>query len=67
MPMGPFYLLGHLAHVPSTWLTERLWLSLIVAVGFAGLVKLAEALGAGFAGLRFSPAWYSRCGRRSPS
>ena len=46
MPMGPFYLLGHLAHVP-VWLTERLWLSLIVAVGFAGLVKLAEALGIG--------------------
>src|SRR5437762_7038062 len=45
-PMGPFYLLGHLAHVP-VWLTERLWLSLIIAVGFAGLVKLAEALGIG--------------------
>ena len=46
MPMGPFYLVGHLAHVP-VWLTERLWLSLIIAVGFAGLVKLAEALGIG--------------------
>jgi len=46
MPMGPFYLAGHLAHVP-VWLTERLWLSLIIAVGFAGLVKLAEALGIG--------------------
>src|SRR5690349_13035610 len=46
MPMGPFYLVGHLAHVP-VWLTERLWLSLIIAVGFAGLVKLAEALDIG--------------------
>jgi len=46
MPMGPFYLAGHLAHVP-VWLTERLWLSLIIAVGFAGLVKLAEALSIG--------------------
>ena len=46
MPMGPFYLAGHLAHVP-VWLTERLWLSLIIAVGFAGLVKLAEALDIG--------------------
>jgi arabinofuranan 3-O-arabinosyltransferase len=46
MPMGPFYLVGHLAHVP-VWLIERLWLSLIIAVGFAGLVKLAEALGIG--------------------
>jgi len=35
-PMGPFYLAGQLAHVP-VWLTERLWLSLIIAVGFAGL------------------------------
>jgi arabinofuranan 3-O-arabinosyltransferase len=46
MPMGPFYLAGHLAHIP-VWLTERLWLSLIIAVGFAGLVKLAEALDIG--------------------
>ena len=45
-PMGPFYLAGHLAHVP-VWLTERLWMSLIIAVGFGGLVKLAEALGIG--------------------
>lgn len=46
MPMAPFYLAGHLAHVP-VWLIERLWLSLIIAVGFAGLVKLAEVLGIG--------------------
>ena len=46
VPMAPFYLAGHLAHVP-VWLTERLWLSLIIAVGFGGLVKLAEALGIG--------------------
>ena len=46
MPMGPVYLAGQLAHVP-VWLTERLWLSLIIAVGFAGLVKLAEALDIG--------------------
>ena len=46
VPMAPFYLAGQLAHVP-VWLTERLWLALIIAVGFAGLVKLAEALGIG--------------------
>ena len=46
VPMAPFYLVAHLAHVP-VWLTERLWLSLIIAVGFGGLVKLAEALGIG--------------------
>ena len=46
VPMAPFYLAGQLAHVP-VWLTERLWLALIIAVGFGGLVKLAEALGIG--------------------
>ena len=52
VPMAPFYLAGHLAHVP-VWLTERLWLSLIIAVGFGGLVKLAEALGIGSPASRF--------------
>ncbi len=46
VPMAPFYLAGHLAHVP-VWLIERMWLSLIIAVGFCGLVKLADALGIG--------------------
>jgi arabinofuranan 3-O-arabinosyltransferase len=41
--MAPFYLAGQLLKIP-VWLTERLWLSLLVAVGFAGLVKLAEAV-----------------------
>src|SRR5580658_7635087 len=52
VPMAPFYLAGHLVHVP-VWLIERLWLSLIIAVGFGGLVKLAEALGIGSAASRF--------------
>ena len=52
VPMAPFYLAGHLAHVP-VWLIERLWLSLIIAAGFAGLVKLAEALGIGSPASRF--------------
>jgi arabinofuranan 3-O-arabinosyltransferase len=42
-PMAPFYLAGQLLKVP-VWLIERLWLSLLVATGFAGLVKLAEAV-----------------------
>ena len=59
IPMAPFYLAGHLAHVP-VWLIERLWLSLIIAVGFGGLVKLSGALGIGspasrvLAGLAFA-------------
>jgi arabinofuranan 3-O-arabinosyltransferase len=52
VPMAPFYLAGQLAHVP-VWLTERLWLSLIIAVGFSGLVKLATALGIGSPVSRF--------------
>ena len=52
VPMAPFYLAGQLAHVP-VWLIERLWLSLIIAVGFGGLVKLAEALGIGSPASRF--------------
>ena len=52
VPMAPFYLAGHLAHLP-VWLIERLWLSLIIAVGFAGLVKLADALGIGSPASRF--------------
>jgi arabinofuranan 3-O-arabinosyltransferase len=52
VPMAPFYAAGHVADVP-VWLTERLWLSLIIAVGFAGLVKLADALGIGSPTSRF--------------
>jgi arabinofuranan 3-O-arabinosyltransferase len=42
-PMAPFYLAGQLLHVPN-WITERIWLSLLVAVGYSGLVRLAAAL-----------------------
>ncbi|HET9895257.1 MAG TPA: alpha-(1-_3)-arabinofuranosyltransferase family protein [Streptosporangiaceae bacterium] len=45
-PMGPFYLGAHLLQVP-VWVTERLWLSVLVAVGFTGIVKLARELGIG--------------------
>ena len=42
-PMGAFYLLGHLATAP-VWLVERLWMSVLVAAGFWGVLRLAEAL-----------------------
>jgi len=45
-PMGAFYLVAHLLHVP-VWLAERIWMSLLIAVGFLGMVRLAEALGTG--------------------
>lgn len=43
IPMAPFFLAGQLLHVPI-WLIERLWLALLVTVGFAGVVRLARAL-----------------------
>jgi arabinofuranan 3-O-arabinosyltransferase len=42
-PMTPFYLLAQVSRVP-VWIAERLWLSLLVAAGFCGLVRLAAAL-----------------------
>ena len=42
-PLGAFYQLGHLLHVP-VWCTERLWLALLLTTGFWGVVRLAEAL-----------------------
>jgi arabinofuranan 3-O-arabinosyltransferase len=52
VPMAPFYLAGELTHTP-VWLTERLWMSLIIAVGFTGIVRLATALGIGSPPARF--------------
>jgi arabinofuranan 3-O-arabinosyltransferase len=51
IPMAPFFWAGQLAHVPI-WLLERLWLALIIAVGFTGLVKLTRALQIGTEGSR---------------
>jgi arabinofuranan 3-O-arabinosyltransferase len=48
IPMAPFYLAGQLLKFP-VWLTERIWLSVLIAVGFAGLVKLGAALRIGSA------------------
>ncbi len=45
-PMGAFYALGHLLHVP-VWCSERIWLALLLSTGFWGMVRLAEALGIG--------------------
>jgi arabinofuranan 3-O-arabinosyltransferase len=51
IPMAPFFLLGQIAHVP-VWLTERLWLSVLVTAAFAGAVRLAAALRIGSPGSR---------------
>src|SRR5215813_4452534 len=59
IPMGPFFLAGQMLRLP-VWVIERLWLSLLVAVGFWGLTRLATALRIGsdssrvLAGLAFA-------------
>ena len=44
VPMGPFFGLGEALHVP-VWITERVWLAILLTVSFWGVVRLAEALG----------------------
>ncbi|SDK58872.1 alpha-(1-_3)-arabinofuranosyltransferase domain-containing protein [Streptomyces indicus] len=45
-PQLPFYGIADLLQLP-VWLTERLWMSLIVATAFWGALRLAERLGIG--------------------
>jgi arabinofuranan 3-O-arabinosyltransferase len=45
-PHGTFFLAGHLLGLPG-WVTQRLWWALLLTVGFAGLLRVAEALGIG--------------------
>jgi arabinofuranan 3-O-arabinosyltransferase len=42
-PMGPFFLLGHLAALPE-WVVQRAWWSLVLVVAFLGIVKLCAVL-----------------------
>jgi arabinofuranan 3-O-arabinosyltransferase len=50
-PMGPFFAIGQVLHVP-VWITERVWLALLLTISFWGMVRLAEALGIGSPGAR---------------
>jgi len=45
-PMGPFYLLGHVAGVPD-WVVQRAWWALLLVVAYTGLLALADELGIG--------------------
>ena len=42
-PIAPFFALGHMLGVPP-WITERLWVALLLAAAFWGVVRLAEAM-----------------------
>ncbi|KAB8197529.1 DUF3367 domain-containing protein [Nonomuraea phyllanthi] len=50
-PMGPFFALGDLAGI-EPWVTQRLWLTLLMCVAFLGVERLAGRLGVGTPGAR---------------
>ena len=45
-PMGPFYLIGKALGL-APWVTQRLWISLLLCAAFLGVIQLAGALGIG--------------------
>jgi arabinofuranan 3-O-arabinosyltransferase len=45
-PMGPFFLLGDLLHLPP-WVIQRLWWALLICLAFFGIVRLAQKLALG--------------------
>ncbi|EFV12997.1 hypothetical protein HMPREF9336_02156 [Segniliparus rugosus ATCC BAA-974] len=45
-PHGSFFALGSLLHIPP-WVTQRCWWSVLLCLGFVGVVKLGETLGIG--------------------
>ena len=42
-PLGPFFALGHLAHMPP-WMVQRLWWALLLCLAFFGMLRLLERL-----------------------
>jgi arabinofuranan 3-O-arabinosyltransferase len=45
-PMAPFFAGAHALHVP-VWVSERIWLALLLTIGCWGVIRLAEAMGIG--------------------
>jgi arabinofuranan 3-O-arabinosyltransferase len=71
-PMGPFFALGKLAAIPA-WITQRLWIAILLIAAFTGAQRLAARLGIGvpwtraIAGLAYalSPIALSMTGQMS--
>ncbi|WP_350276832.1 alpha-(1-_3)-arabinofuranosyltransferase family protein [Kribbella sp. HUAS MG21] len=55
LPLGPFHWLFDTLSVPD-WVTQRLWWSLVLCVGFLGVWKLCNVLRYGVAWTRFAAA-----------
>ncbi|MEV0348736.1 alpha-(1-_3)-arabinofuranosyltransferase family protein [Nonomuraea sp. NPDC050680] len=54
-PMGPFFALGDLVNL-APWVTQRLWLTLLLCVAFLGVERLGRQLGVGTPGTRIVAA-----------
>ncbi|WP_242424842.1 DUF3367 domain-containing protein [Frankia sp. EI5c] len=71
-PMGPFFGIGDVLGVPP-WITQRLWMAVLLTLAAWGTVRLAEVLGVGnhlsrfLAGLSFalSPMFLGKIGATS--
>ncbi len=42
-PMGPFFVVGELVHLPP-WAIQRFWWTILLVVAFVGIVRLAQRL-----------------------
>jgi arabinofuranan 3-O-arabinosyltransferase len=51
VPMGLFFALTHVLHIP-VWCAQRIWLALLLTIACWGVVRLSEALGIGTRGSR---------------
>ncbi|ROO89933.1 arabinofuranan 3-O-arabinosyltransferase [Actinocorallia herbida] len=55
-PMGPFYLLGDAVRM-APWITQRLWLALVLCTAYFGVLRLTRALGLGGPGAQLVAAF----------
>ncbi|MEV6154794.1 alpha-(1-_3)-arabinofuranosyltransferase family protein [Nonomuraea sp. NPDC052129] len=54
-PMGPFFALGDLVNL-APWVTQRLWMTVLLCVAFLGVERLGRQLGVGTPGTRIVAA-----------